>query len=222
MKTAAQIISWVFLPLFMPVYALLMTMFIPSESKSIMAEQGSLSDMMVAHKLHIILLYIVLSVLAPGFSLLMLKRQKQIESVELDNKNERSLPITLTVIYCSMLGIFLWMQIPQGRIPQVIFALPWAGALASLIAAFINRYEKISLHGIGAGLLFGFLVMYFHTQDTFNFNLIVLSVLIGGIVLSARMYLEKHSLREAVSGYLLGVAAIVLVLTFFPNSSLNL
>lgn len=222
MKTAAQIISWVFLPLLMPVYALALTMFVPSVSESTLPYLGSLSDLPQAYKIHIILLYTVLSVLAPGFSLFMLKRQKQVESVELDIREERSLPITLTVIYCIMLGVFLWMQIPQGRIPQVIFALPWAGAFASLIAGLINRYEKISLHGIGCGMFFGFLVVYFNTQNSFDFRLIILSVLIGGLVLSARMYLEKHSLREVVSGYILGILAVVLVLTFFPNPSPNL
>lgn len=217
MKIASKIISWVFLPIFMPVYSLLLAMYIPSESESAMQMETSLYHMPSAYKLHILLLYTILSVVAPGFSLLMLKRQRKIQSVELDQREERSFPITVTVIYCAMLGIFLWMQIPAGAIPNVIFALPWAGVLASAIAGLINRYEKISLHGIGAGMLFGFLVVYFNTQTQFNFNIIVASALLGGIILSARMYLLKHNLRECVSGYLLGISAVVFVLTFFPD-----
>ncbi len=226
MRTASQIISWVFLPLFMPVYALLIAMYLPSESESAMQTQQSLfhiNDAVLASgqtfdvKLYILAVYMIFSVLAPGFSLLMFKRQKRIASVELDTREERGFPIAVTVIYCAMLGLFIWFQVPRDNYPSAIFALPWAGVLASSIAGIINRYEKISLHAMGAGMLFGFLVAYFNTQLVFNFDVIILAVLVGGMVMSARMYLEKHNLRESVSGYLLGFLTVFLVLTFFPS-----
>ena len=217
MRTASQIISWVFLPLFMPVYGLLIGMYIPSESIGAEQAKSSLFHMPYQFKNYILLIFILLTVLAPGFSLLMFKRQKKIASVELDNREERGFPIALTVIYCAMLGLFIWFQIPRAALPGVVFSLPWAGVIASAIAGLINKYEKISLHAMGAGMLFGFLVAYFNTQYLFNFNVIILSVLVGGMIMSARMYLEKHTLRECASGYLLGFLTVFLVLTFFPN-----
>ena len=217
MRTASKIISWIFLPLFMPVYGLLLGMYFPSESIASVQSEGSLFHMPPQFKYHILLLFVILSVIAPGFSLLMLKRQKRINSVEMDDKEERSFPISLTVIYCGMLGIFILMQVPKHAVPLVIFSLPWAGVLASSLAGLINRYEKISLHAMGAGMLFGFLVVYFSTQSYFDYHLVILSALLGGVIMSARMFLGKHSLRECVSGYVLGFLAVFLVLTFFPN-----
>lgn len=225
MRTASQIISWLFLPLFMPVYGLLIGMYIPSEGESAMQVNlfhlndlsAGASAQLFDVKMYILLVYIIFTVLAPGFSLVMFKRQKRIASVELDTREERGFPISVTVVYCVMLGLFIWFQVPRGVVPDVIFSLPWAGVLASSIAGLINRREKISLHAMGAGMLFGFLVAYFNTQQSFNFEVLILSVLVGGMIMSVRMYLEKHNLRECVSGYLLGFLTVFLVLTFFPK-----
>lgn len=217
MRTVSQIISWVFLPLFMPVYGLLIGMYLPSESEAAIQEQTSLYHMPEQIKGYILLIFTVLCVLAPGFSLLLFKRQRRITSVELDIREERGFPIAVTVLYCAMLAIFIWVQVPFGLVPTVIFSLPWAGVLAASLSGLINRREKISLHSMGAGMLFGFLVAYFSTQHIFNFDVLVLCVLVGGLIMSARMYLEKHNLRECVSGYLLGFLCVFLVLTFFPT-----
>lgn len=226
MRTASKIITWVFFPLLMPIYGLLIGMYLPSESESAMQSQKSLyhlneltttSGDAFDVKMYILLIYIILTVLAPGFSLLLFKRQRRISSLELDIREERGFPIAVTIIYCAMLGIFIWYQVPRELVPGVIFSLPWAGVLASSIAGLINRYEKISLHSMGAGMLFGFLVAYFSTQIVFNFDVLILVVLIGGLIMSARIYLEKHTLRECVSGYILGFLVVFLVLTFFPT-----
>lgn len=220
MRFLAQIVSWVFLPMLMPIYGLLIAMYFPSESESALQVQANLYVMPDAFKWHILLLFFLLSVMAPGFSLLMLKRQNRIETLELDNREERAFPITVTIIYCAMLGIFLYMQIPHNAIPTIIFALPWAGMLAASVAGIITKFEKISLHAMGAGMLFGFLVMYYQTQELFNFNTLICAALIGGLVMTSRMYLGKHTLRQSISGYLLGVFAMVIVLGLFPNLSL--
>lgn len=217
MKAFAKLMSWLFIPLFMPVFGLLIAMYYPAESSSALRAQTSLYFMPAPFKLHILLLFSILSIIAPGFSLLMLKRQNKIESVEMDIKEERNFPIGITVVYCAMLGAFVWYQIPRGLVPDVIFTLPWAGVLAASVAGLINRYEKISLHAMGAGMLFGFMVAYYNTQIIFEVNLIIAIAILGGLIMSARMYLGKHTLRQSLMGYLLGFFSVFLMLTFFPN-----
>lgn len=206
----------------MPVYGLLIAMYYPAESSSALRAQTSLYFMPSPYKIHILLLFTILSVVAPGISLLLMQRQKHIESVELDKQEERSLPIGITVIYCGMLGIFVWMQIPHGLVPDVIFSLPWAGVLASGLAGIINRYEKISLHAMGAGMLFGLLVAYYQTQILFDISIFIVVALLGGIILSARMYLGKHTLRQSITGYILGFLCVYLIITYFPSVSLEI
>jgi membrane-associated phospholipid phosphatase len=220
MRTLAKMMSWLFIPLFMPVFGLLIAMYYPAENESALRSTTSLYFMPPQFKLHILSLFTILSVIAPGFSLLMLKRQKRIESVEMDIKEERNFPIGITVVYCSMLGAFVWFQIPRGLVPEVIFSLPWAGVLASAIAGLINRYEKISLHAMGAGMLFGFIVAYYNTQIIFDIDLIISVAILGGLIMSARMYLGKHTLRQSIMGYLLGFFTVFLMLTYFPSPNL--
>jgi membrane-associated phospholipid phosphatase len=105
-------------------------------------------------------------------------------------------------------------------VPEVIFSLPWAGVLASAIAGLINRYEKISLHAMGAGMLFGFIVAYYKTQVIFDVDLIIGVAILGGLIMSARMYLGKHTLRQSIMGYLLGFFTVFLMLTYFPSPNL--
>lgn len=217
MKAFSKIISWVFLPLLMPIYGLALTMFIPSESISALEATSNLYRMPLLFKVYILIMFLVLTVLAPSFSLLMMKRSNSISNVELDVREERSFPIGVTVIYCAILGVFLWTQIPKEAIPSVIFALPWVGVVGSVIAGLINRIEKISLHALGAGMLFGFLAVYFRTQSEFYVSILILSVVVGGIVMSSRLYLEKHTLREVITGYALGTIVSISVLTFFAN-----
>lgn len=204
----------------MPVFGLLIAMYYPTESDSALRAQTSLYFMPPPFKLHIISLFTILTVVAPGFSLLMLKRQKRIESVEMDVKEERNFPIGITMVYCAMLGVFVWMQIPRGLVPEVIFSLPWAGVIASAVAGLINRYEKVSLHAMGAGMLFGFMVAYFKTQIIFDIDLFIAIAMLGAVIMSARMYLGKHNLRQSMMGYLLGFFAVFLMVTYFPSPSL--
>ena len=215
MKQFSNIISWIFIPLFMPIYGLLIAMYVPTISKSSLLQQYNFYDMPNQNKIHILLLFIILIVLAPGFSLMMMKRQNRIADLQIDNRKERTYPIVVTAIYGLILGVFLWTQIPKDVISPLLSALPWAGVLSGGIAVVINRYEKISLHGIGAGMLFGFILVYYQLQSHFNLFVLLGVIILGGIILTSRMYLEKHSLREALSGYLLGFFSTFLVLKLF-------
>jgi membrane-associated phospholipid phosphatase len=217
MKQFSNIISWIFIPLFMPIYGLLIAMYIPTISKSALLQQHNLYALPYQNKLNVLFLYFILIVLAPGLSLLMMKRQKRISDLQIDNRQERTYPLIITVIYGALLGIFLWTQIPKHALSPILFGLPWAGALAGITATIVNRFEKISLHGIGAGMLFGFILSYYQMQSQFYMSALLGVILLGGIILTSRMYLEKHTLREAISGYLLGFFSTFIVLKLFIN-----
>jgi len=216
METASRIISWLFLPLFMPIYALLATMYIPSQQYGFF-QRDNLFAMPAEYKQFVLLWFVFFAVLAPGFSLLLLKRGQQISNIEIDKREERLIPILITAVFCLLLGITLMYKAPNGVLARAIYALPWGGFFAVLLAGLATRYEKISLHALGAGMLFGFLVAYFRTQSAFVFPVLLLSALIGGLVLAARMYLGKHDLRQSLSGYVLGAIVVFATVTWFPN-----
>ena len=211
MKFLSNLISWIFLPLFMPVYTLLLTMYIPS------LEEGSFQNKTIylldpRLKLALLGIFFLFSFLAPAISLVILKRKNKISNLEIDNRSERYIPILITAIYSAVLAWFLMVKTPPGILPPAIYLLPAGGTIAILLVLVITRFDKISLHALGVGMLMGFLTAYFQTQAQFQLGILILATIVSGLVMSARLFLGKHNLRQCLMGYFLGMLVIYLTI----------
>ncbi|MFA5574608.1 MAG: phosphatase PAP2 family protein [Brumimicrobium sp.] len=133
-----------------------------------------------------------------------MKKNKTISSLEMENRNERSAPIALMTVYCLILFLFLSVQKDEVFIPQILKAMVLGGVLSCALAYFITKKIKISFHSIGMGSLFGFLYMYSKPLIQTPVVLLVLVLLLGGIVMSSRMILNAHKLKEVNLGYIIG------------------
>jgi len=214
MKLLSNLISWIFLPLFMPIYGLIVTMYIPSlEAGSFQNKTIYLLDPRL--KLALLGIFFLFSFLAPAISLVILKRNNKISNLEIDNRSERYVPILVTAIYSAVLAWFLMIKTPPGILPEAIVLLPTGGTVAILLVLLITYFDKISLHALGAGMLLGFLIAYFQTQAQFQIWIIILATIISGLVMFARMYLGKHNLRQCLMGYFLGMGVIYLTIHLF-------
>lgn len=211
MKVIAQIISILFLPLIMPVYGLLMAFYVFSIQKSAFVIDCLYEN---TNKTSFLYLFIIFCFLAPGLSLLMLYLNKTVSSVGLNKREERRAPITITTIYFFILYLFLLYQ-DSGLVPTVLLATSLAGAISSLIALFVNFITKVSLHLLGAGSLLGFLIGYFQTQFYFNYNLIYIVIAVGIISALARLYLNKHNLKQIGLGYVIGFLTQIITIVVY-------
>lgn len=198
----------------MPLYALLITMYVPSVETGFYQE-NTIYWMNSNLKIAVFSLYFLFSFLAPALSLLFLKKSKLISNFEIDDKNERRVPIIITAIYCGALAWFLMVKTPQGLLPPPVYLMPIGGLVAILITGVITTFSKISLHALGAGMFFGFLIAYFQNQSEFYFSIIIGAALLGGLIMSARIYLEKHTITQSFSGYALGSLVMYLVVHYF-------
>ena len=69
----------------------------------------------------------------------------------------------------------------------------------------ITLFYKISLHGIGAGIIFGFVFSYYKLQAEFSIvPLLVIACLIG-VVGWARVHQKAHTLSQYFLGVVLGI-----------------
>jgi hypothetical protein len=59
------------------------------------------------------------------------------------------------------------------------------------------------MHAGGAGILTGFLYAYFMQQHNPSYLWVAISILMAGMVISARWYLRKHTALELFLGYTL-------------------
>lgn len=201
MKQLSHLFSWIFLPLLMPLYGLLIMLFFPTES--IQANGISMYLLPMKVKWIIIFLFFVFSLFAPGLSFLALYRFKIISTIDMENRTERLFPLIITLIYGFMLNWLIHQSDPKGLLPKYITAIALSGIVVTGVFLFISQFIKISMHAGGAGILTGMMYVFF--INTFNPSLLVLAlcVLASGCVIAARWHLRKHSALELFLGYTL-------------------
>ena len=214
MVSFAKFISGLFLPLFTPIYGLLIVLFIPSRPSSFLL-MDSLYHYPIEVKMLYLLLFGVFIVLAPGMSLLVLKFNKSISSLSIEKREERATPIAIMTFYCIVLFLFLIFQENGAMVPNIIKGMALGGVLASAIAYLMNKKFKVSLHGVGMGALAGFVFMYFLDMELYVLPLLLAIFILGGIVLSARMFLNAHNIKEVAIGYALGFVSQVICIYFY-------
>lgn len=216
MRYISNFISWLFLPLFTPIYGLLIVLFIPSIPSSFL-KLDSLYEYPYEVKVLYLLLFGVFIVMAPGLSFIVLRLNKTISSLSMHKRTERLTPIAVMTFYCIVLYLFLIYQPREAHIPKIILGMSIGGAIASFAAYHITKTMKISLHGIGMGALAGFVFMYYTGMEYYPLWIFASTILIGGLVLSARLYLNAHSLSEVGFGYALGFITQILAIFVYLN-----
>ena len=155
----------------------------------------------------------------PVITILIMKLTKQISSIELNEQKERLSPLIFSGIYSAMLLTMLFKFNTQIILSKHLFSIAVAGILASLVLNIINFKIKISLHAAGAGLLLGFLFSYYTEQSIVNLSSLFFACILGGVVISARIKLNKHTNKELIAGFLTGfiisfVTDLVIILYF--------
>jgi membrane-associated phospholipid phosphatase len=205
MELFSKIASWVFLPLLMPVYALTTVMFIPSGHAFEEFQRFSMYSMDLNWKWLILALYFLFTTALPGLSYLIMYRTGIVSTAEMDDRKERWIPMATTIAYTIVLYFFitnLFSKIPDA--PKYISNLALAGILVSVCFVPLNSWKKVSVHAAGAGIFTGFLIAYIAQHTYFSIWLAPLALVVSGTVMTARLYLEKHSLTEVSVGWSVG------------------
>ena len=97
-----------------------------------------------------------------------------------------------------------------------MYALCLSGAVVISIFTIVNNYFKVSLHATGVGIFTGFLLAYFSEQLFFNIWILALGFIVSGIVLSSRLFLEKHTPKELLVGYVFSFLITFGLNLFYP------
>ncbi len=215
MKILAEVLSWVFLPLLMPVYGLLLAMYVPS-NQDYLFNEDSLFFLRDEAKLAILYMFMIFSVIAPGLAFVLLHKWKIITTIDMENQRERNIPMFIMLTFCLILYFLFLVKAQNNILPKYIYALPLSGVFVTVIYTYINRWIKISLHGGGAGILTGFLFAYAVEQAEFRFWILIFAIVASGLTIGARLYLKKHTQTEVYTGWSLAVLMTFLVNYLYP------
>lgn len=132
-------------------------------------------------------------------------------SVYMQEREDRRIPLIIASI-CVLLTFYLFSYKIGYRAPHIIRGYLLGTASTIILSSLINLRFKISLHAIGLG---GSLALLSYLQQNAYFDLrwiIAGWIVISGIVLWARLYLQSHKLIEIYSGFLLGFIVLYLII----------
>ena len=198
LRRAAEILSVVFHPIFIPLYGLII----------IYSSNTLHSFLPLQVKRMIFILVMANNVLLPMALATVLYARGAVSTFNARDRNERVLLLTFSLVMYSLTAfLLLRMQVP-GLFRAFFIAI----AVVTLITLLITVFYRISLHASGIG---GLLALVLFMAGLYHIGMVwqtVAVLLTGSAVLSSRIYLEDHTPAEVWSGFFAGVAIMGLTL----------
>lgn len=197
LKKILPIFSYIFHPVFIPVYATLFYLF---SNNSYFVNQ---------EKYFVLLQTVTITIVIPVLFFFLLRYTGKIGSIMAPELSERKIPL---VIQCFLIILLVRKSITIERYPELHFF--FLGALFSTMIALLLLFikTKASLHmvGISALTLFVFgLSLHYQTQHLYS---IAFLILMNGLVASSRIEMKAHTIKELIIGLLLGSIPQMLLL----------
>jgi len=199
MQFLLRIISYIFHPIFIPIFGTV-TYFALAPYSSLEQQNGT------------ILPIFILTVIIPIIFFFILKNLKLITTIFAPSIKERIYPM---LISSGIYFIILYKIIPQNYINEVYYF--FIGLLTAAIAILVLLFLKFkaSLHLLGMGSILLFLIglsIHFEINITIAIGLVTL---LSGLVTSSRLYLKAHTVPELILGFLIGASSQLYLFKFW-------
>ena len=194
----AKIISFVFHPMLIPSYTILILFNINNYISLLIPFSA---------KLLILGMVFITTFLFPLLFIFIMKRKGIVKTLQMETREERVYPFAVTAIF-----YFLsYYMLKQLHISDIYYLFLLGATLLIIIALLITFYWKISVHMIGIGGMLGALIGISFRINVDFVILIALTVLCSGIVAFARLKLNAHKPLQIYTGFLSGVIIMLLV-----------
>lgn len=189
MKKALPFFSYVFHPIFIPVYAGLFYFF------------GNDSYFSNPEKYLAIFQIIVITIALPVLFFFVLRAAGKVDSVMISEISQRKIPL---IILCFLTILLIRKSITFDHFPPLYFFF-LAGLLSTFTALILLFFKtKASLHLIAISALTIFVIGLSIYNQSKNTNTIAFLVFMNGVVASSRLEMKAHTMKELVIGFLLG------------------
>jgi hypothetical protein len=195
LRWAGNFISYVFHPLFIPVYVTAFLLFIhPYAFAGINHSEKVIRLLSVGFSLTIL----------PAFSVFLMKQLGFISSIKLRTQKERIIPYSAALIFY----FWIWYVFKnQTDVPPYFVKFLLGSFLAVCVAWMCNIKWMISMHGTAMGgvVMFFLLQVLYNNDDTGLY--LAIAILSAGLVATARMIVSDHSKHEVYMGLIGGMLA---------------
>jgi hypothetical protein len=196
----AELLSVIFHPLFIPLYGLLI----------IYSSPTLLSFIPSRLKMLIFLLVLTNNVLLPLALAAVLWVRGAITTFNARDRNERVILLTFALVMYTLTALLLLRM----QVPNLFRAYFISIAVVTLITLLITTFYRLSLHAAGIGgllVLIIFMVVFYDINTVWQLTTVVV---VGGAVLSSRIWLDDHSPSEVWTGMVAGATVMGLSLFF--------
>ena len=201
MKTLSHILSAIFTPLMLPTYGMILICWL-----TVMAILPLTVRWMAVGTTFLV------TAVIPMVSIFALYRMGYVTDPSLNNRSERGVPYAVAVV-CYLICSWLFYR---AQAPAWIPLFLLGGAAAIVVSVVINRWWKISAHSAGMGglvaLLFFLSMRHLALADMLWW--ITGSILMSGLVMSARVYLGRHTLWQTLAGFANGYLCVWIATLF--------
>jgi hypothetical protein len=192
-KLLANFFSYLFHPIFIPLYVTWMLAFIHPNYFVGFSTMG---------KYKILLLVAINAFAFPLITVLLLKGLGFINSIFLRTQKDRIIP------YIASMTFFFWTQYvlrEQNFVPRILVAFMFGVFISSSAALIANIYHKISMHAIGMGGMLGLFLVVMQQNTMLMTGPLTFVLLTTGIVCTARMIVSDHQPKEIYTGLMVGL-----------------
>lgn len=194
MKKAAQIVSIVLQPIFIPLYGLIMLLY----------GDILLRELSVASKFAVALIVFLTTAIVPAAVVAVGMWRGRIKDEFISDRRERTVPYLLSL--AGYVACIVWLH----YIGLSLFYLaPLIGSAISLVVILaVNFRWKISAHMSAMGGWAGGIFAYSYIVCSPLLLTLSLVMLLGGMVGTSRIILKAHTLGQVCCGWLTGFVCV--------------
>jgi len=199
MKKAAYILSVVFHPLFMPLWCFLF-----------LAKLDPVLSLYFAGSSFWPILFILVlnTIVGPLLSIIVLKKQGIVDSLELPTIKGRSMVYLLSLVYF----VLTYILFQRFGMPALVSRLMIGLIAVVAILMLVSLRYKASAHMAAVGGFLAIILWTIKFYGVFDPVSILTAILLTGAIGTARLVLKAHTLGELGWGLLIGMAGVFIPL----------
>lgn len=199
----AKVISGIFTPFSIPFLAFLI-LFIFSY----------LRIMPLQYKLIVLGVVYCFTILMPTLTIFLFRKINGFSPLDLVERKRRYVPFILTIASY----VFCLLMMNRLNIPWYMTGIILAALVMMIICVIVNLKWKLSEHMAGAGAVIGGLIAFSALFEYNPIGWLCIFILIAGVLGTARILLQHHTLGEVMGGFAVGLMCSLLVLHPWSNA----
>jgi len=193
-------ISLVFHPLLMPTFGVWV----------LLNAGTTLSLLGSSTKLYILALVFMLTFIIPAVILPVFIYFRLMGNIIASERNERMFPIAVT----ALIYYFSYTFFHHERVLLIISMFILGITIVLILILALNFVTKVSLHMAGIGGMCALALILSLRVSAHNAFFFILSIIIAGIIASARLKLNEHKMLQIALGFFLGFLPIAIMFLF--------